>query len=144
MTSQSVCQSNHSSVCHTTNTTSPSVCQTYNSSVCYTIILTSLSICQLQDSPVCQPTHDVTRNTVCKAVCPLSVPSILPSAKFMVKTPTSIPVQKFLNTQYWENLFPSIHQWICLLIHQAIHPSPCHHLLKNHRKSLVIIGRNMW
>ena len=92
MTSLSICQSNHSSFCHTTNTTGPSICQTYNSSVCHTIILTSPSVCQLHDSSVCQPKCDSTWNSIWKAVCLLSVPSVLPSAKFMVKMPMSSPV----------------------------------------------------
>ena len=110
MTSLSVCQSHISSVCHTTNMTSPSVCQTYNSSVCHTVILTSPSVCQLHDLSVCLPTHDVTitRNTVCKAVHPSSVLSVIPSAKFMVKMPMSIPVQKFPITQNPGKL-PSTH-----------------------------------
>ena len=100
MTSLSICQSHHSSVCHTTNTTSPSICQSTQTSICHTIILTSPSVCQLHDSSVCQPKCDSTQNSIWKAVCPLSVLSILPSAKFMVKMPSSIPVQKFPITKY--------------------------------------------
>ena len=88
------------SVCHTVDMRGLSVYQTYNSSVCYTIILTRPSIYQLHDLSVCQPTCNVTRNTVCKAVCPSSVPFVLPSAKFTVKMLMSIPVQKFPLIQY--------------------------------------------
>ena len=88
----SVCQSHHSSVSHTANITSPSISLSTQTSVCHTVNITSPSVCQLHDLSVCQPTHDVTRNTVCKAVCPSPVTSILPSAKFVVKMPVSIPV----------------------------------------------------
>ena len=106
-TSLSICQSHHSSVCHTTNMSSPSVCKSSHLSVCYTANMTNLSVCQLHESSVCEQRLDSTWNPVCKAVSPSSVPSTLPSAKFMVKMPTSIPVQKFPYMQYQGKL-PSI------------------------------------
>ena len=143
-TCPSVCQSHDLSFCHTANMTSLSVCQTYNSSVFHTVILTSPSICQVHDSSACQPNCDVTKNTICKAVCLSSVLSVLLSAKLMLKMPTSISLQKFLNMQYLGNSFPPVHQWIHLSIHQSVHPPPCHCLLKNHQNSLVIMGIIMW
>ena len=108
MISPSVCQSTQMSDCHTIDMASPSVCQTYNSYVCHSLIQTSLSICQLHDSSVCQPKCDSTWNSVWKAVCPSSVLSVLPSAKFMVKTPMSSPIQKFPYMQHPGKL-PTIH-----------------------------------
>ena len=58
----------------------------------------------------------------------------------MVKMFTSIPAQKSQQCNTWENSFPFVHQWICLTIYQAVHPSPHHCLLKNNQKSLVILG----
>ena len=61
-------------------------------SMCHTAsCMTSLSVCQLHDSPVCQPNCDSTWKAVCLSVCRSSVPSVQPSAKFMVKILTSIP-----------------------------------------------------
>ena len=62
----------------------------------------------VKDSSVCQPTHDVTKTTICLTVCLSSVTSILPSANFTVKMPMSIPVQKFLHSLFPGKL-PSIH-----------------------------------
>ena len=95
MTSPSICQSHDFSVCHTIIMTSPSICQSHDSSVCHTIIMTSPSICQLHDSSVCQPNPDATWKSICPSVSPSSVLSIQPSAKFMVKMLTCIPVQNF-------------------------------------------------
>ena len=107
-TSPSVCQSHQSSDHHTTTKTSLSICQTYDSSVCHTIIPTSLFICHLHDSSVCQPTHDSTLNPVWQPVCASSATSVLPSAKFTVKLPMIIPVQKFPYMPYPGKL-PFIH-----------------------------------
>ena len=105
--------------------------------------MTSPSICQLRGLSVCQPKCGDTWNSVCLSVCPSPVLSIQPSAKFMVKMPTSIPVQNFLKQENMGKLFPSLHHQIHLSIHQAVHPSPGHHLLQSYQKSLVIMGRNM-
>ena len=95
MTNPLICQSHDSCVCHTIIMTSLSICQSHDSYVCHTIIMTSLSICLLHDLSVCQPKHDSAWNSVCLSVCLLSVPSVLPSARFMVKMPMSIPVRSF-------------------------------------------------
>ena len=93
-------ESRHSSVHQTVNMTSLSICQSHNSSVCHTINMTSPSVCLLHGSSVCQTKCDSSWNSICLSVHPLSVPSILPSAKFMVKMPMSIPVLEFPNTRY--------------------------------------------
>ena len=67
-------------------------------SVCHAINMTSLSICQLHDSSVCQPKHNSTWNSIYPSVYVLSVLSIQPSAKFMVKIPMSVQYpEKFLS-----------------------------------------------
>ena len=90
-----------------------SVCDTGSS-------MKSLSVCQLHDSSVCHPKCDSTWK------------SIQPSAKFMVKIPTSIPGPNSLKDQLPGNSLPSIHHQICLSIHQAVCQVLCHHQLKTH------------
>ena len=58
-------------------------------SVCHTINMTSLSIYQLHDSSVCQHKCDSTWNSVHQSVCPSSVSSVQPSAKYMVSENTN-------------------------------------------------------
>ena len=117
-TGPSICQ-----VClHTTNMTSPSGCQSTQTSVCHTVNMTSPSVCQFHDSSVCQPKHDSTWNSIWKAVCQSPILSLLPSAKFMVKMPTSVPVLKFPNTQYPGKL-PSIHTSMDSSVNPSVSPS---------------------
>ena len=61
--------------------------------------MTSPSICQSHDSSVCHPQCDSTWKSVSMSVCPLSVLSVQPSAKFMVKRPMSITGQNFPNVK---------------------------------------------
>ena len=87
-------------------------------SVCRTINMTDLSICQLHDSTTCQPQCDSTWNSICPSVYLSSVLSVQPSAKFMVKIPTRIPVGNFLNTQYLGKLL-SVHKSSDLSFHPS-------------------------
>ena len=60
-------------------------------SVCRTIsTMTSPSVCQSHDLSVFQSEHESTWNSIHPSVCLLSIPSIQPSAHFMVKTTMSI------------------------------------------------------
>ena len=68
-------------------------------SVCHTINMTSLSICQLHDSSVCQHKCDSTWNCVHQSVCPSSVSSVQPSAKYMVSENTN---------EYYFSKFPYV------------------------------------
>ena len=107
-------------------------------SVCHTVSsMTSPSICQMHELSVRFHLE------LCLSVCPLSIPSIQPSAKFTVKVSMSIAVQNFPKIHFLGNSVPSIHHWICLSIQQAVHQSLHHHLLKTDQNSLVIMGRKM-
>ena len=105
--SLSICPSHQSSDHHPANMTSLSICQTYNTSVSHTTSMTKLSTCQFHDLSVCQPKCNSTWNSVWKAVCLSSVPSVLRSAQSMVKMSMSIPVQQFPNMKYLGRI-PSI------------------------------------
>ena len=77
-------------------------------SICHTIsTMTSPSVCHLHDLSVCQLKHDSTWKPIHQSVCPSSVPSIQPSAKFMVKVAMSIAGQNFSKIQFLGK-FPSI------------------------------------
>ena len=59
--------------------------------VCHTVHhMTSLSICQSHHMSVCLPKHELTWKSIHMSVCPSSVLSVQPSAKFMMKIPMSI------------------------------------------------------
>ena len=105
-------------------------------SICHTVsTMTSSSICQLHDSSVCQSKHDSTWKSINPPVCPLSIPSIQPSAKFAVKIPMSIAVSSFLKVQFMGK-FSSVHTSSDLSVDPSgSHHSHCHHQLKTHQNS---------
>ena len=110
-------------------------------SVCHTVsTMTSPSVCQSHDLSVCQTRHDFTWKSVHLSVCLLSLLSIQPSAKFMVKIPMSITGQHFPKSNSQENSLLSVHHWICLSILQAVCESLCHHQLKTPSKLSSNLG----
>ena len=86
--------------------------------VCHTVNMTSLSICQPHDSSVCQPKHDHAWSSVCLSVCLLSVLSVQPSARFMVKILVSIAGCNFPKVQ-----IPTKFLSVCTSLDSSVNPS---------------------